>query len=768
MCCILVNLRSAVAFRVAAVACIILGASIGTATASASGIDGWTVQGQLLHDSDQVAPGLEPAPRGGHSSVLASNGFMYALGGQDTSRGWAIALGSPGGRGDNVYQGNLSGPGQAVGSAAVAANGFIYSIGGSSSSSEGAKIYYLRPNGDGTFPTGGSFYGWTRNAASMPGNRSGHKAVVAGDYVYVLGGSDASGALLNSVLSGRLNADGSVSPLQSVQTMPVARAWHGAAYVAGRIFVIGGTLTGGSTTDSVISAAVTANGTLGAWRTELSLPESENQVAVAAVGNDIYVTGGSSAANGISNRTLVASVGAVGTINTWQTSPVLLPEPLVESTALALGTRIVLTGGRTSTGYSSAVYTTNTQSTLTDPQLLERFRPVLRYDSVESYRADSPAIITNSYVTASRTNLLKTSANKTLAAADPADRSADLNLAYLRSAGVAYPGGGTAAASDLIDEANPSSTSYLEDAQRLHANPAYADRTVAHVVPLSDGSRVLQYWFFYYYNPKTYLTRGAHEGDWEMIQLHVGADQQPIEAAYSQHDGGERCAWTHVQRNGDGHPIVYVAEGSHANFFSSGYHLNGGSNDNADGSGGEVQPLLLDATVVPDFLKWPGHWGGTPGATLGAESPAGPFVQGGGLKWNTPLNWSATVDGCTEGQTFAASVRAAGSGRVGPTPVRSTSSAKVATARLRARRRGRFVEVAYSFRRQTARLPVALAVSVSGGNLPVTRHVRLKAKRGRLLVPVGGGVGRTAKLAVVAFGYDGHGRRGPTKRIGLR
>jgi hypothetical protein len=471
------------------------------------------------------------------------------------------------------------------------------------------------------------------------------------------------------------------------------------------------------------------------------LPEQVQSAAVAVVGDDIYVVGGEATPTGLSDRTYTASVSTTGTLSSWALNPLRLPAPLTEATLVPVGAKLVLTGGRTALSYSSDVLATNALSTLSDVQLLDRFRPVLRYDQYETYRADSPAEMTDNYVSGSYTNRLQTSTGKVLAESDPSLRTADLSLAYLRPAGVKYSGGGTASSADKIDAAN----SYDSDFARLHQLPGYADKTVAHVLNLSDGTRVAQYWFFYYDNPKTYFTIGAHEGDWEMMQVHVGADQQPIEATYSQHNGGERCDWIHVQRDVDGHPIVYVAEGSHASYFSSGYHFNSGADDNASGDV-EARPSVIDTTTPPDWINWPGHWGGSD------ASPAGPLAQGGGLKWNSPISWSGSVDGCTEGQTYSrAQGRATHSARV-------HASALLAAPKLAARRLadGR-IRIRYLVP------PAARGVTVGlfGGSVPVSRTIRIHHRRGALrLRPLAPG-----RVLVRAVALDRRGRRGREARV---
>jgi hypothetical protein len=89
---------------------------------------------------------------------------------------------------------------------------------------------------------------------------------------------------------------------------------------------------------------------------------------------------------------------------------------------------------------------------------------------------------------------------------------------------------------------------------------------------------VLQYWLFYYDNPLILPETPvgtfwqSHESDWEVVSVILGADEQPLEAAYSQHCSGQRRPWAAVEKSpaGSTHLVDYVALGSHANFFGPG------------------------------------------------------------------------------------------------------------------------------------------------------------------------------------------------------
>jgi hypothetical protein len=248
--------------------------------------------------------------------------------------------------------------------------------------------------------------------------------------------------------------------------------------------------------------------------------------------------------------------------------------------------------------------------------LLERYGPELWYDSQEVYRASSAAEATDNLQPAWQNRLLD--ANETvLATAD-----GQLSLDYLSTV---YPGGLAADPADHIDFADH----YQDDAERMQVLPQYANKMYGQVVPLGDGTKILQYWFFYYDNPKTFDLLGTHEGDWEMIQVKLGADGLPLETAYSQHNWAEVCGWARVTKTQDDHPIVFVAEGSHASYYSAGDHQLEGSSyyDSANGSGPHVTPDVDDVSSTnspPAWLSWPGRWGGTDGYT---QSPPGPQMH---------------------------------------------------------------------------------------------------------------------------------------------
>ena len=267
---------------------------------------------------------------------------------------------------------------------------------------------------------------------------------------------------------------------------------------------------------------------------------------------------------------------------------------------------------------------------MTDPRvLLERHKPRLVYDSQEAYFADSAAIWTDS-----TTNVLKRQDATVLA------RPPKLALGFLGE--MAYADSKPAFKTDAIGD---TTRSYAANAAKLHKQAKYANRVHGHARKDSQGRLWLQYWLFYYYNDYQLLgplSGGNHEGDWELVQVRLDAAEQPQQIVYSQHKLAESKTWMVAPRIGNT-PLVYVARGSHANYFGKGSHWTGNWFDQADGKGPQITPaLVVLEDRSPAWVLWPGSWGDTkPGILrLDSSSPVSPGVR---PYWLDPVKLSGTM-----------------------------------------------------------------------------------------------------------------------------
>jgi hypothetical protein len=193
---------------------------------------------------------------------------------------------------------------------------------------------------------------------------------------------------------------------------------------------------------------------------------------------------------------------------------------------------------------------------------------------------------------------------------------------------------------------------YLLWSRRLTAG--HRPTVYAHVVadPGYPGQIALQYWMFYVFNDWNNL----HEGDWEMIQLNFHASSAaqalrttPTEVGYSQHTGGERAQWgdPKLQLVGGTHPVVYPADGSHANFFGSALYLGASGEqgvgcDDTRNAGLVTRPAVdtipsdpAQALAQYPWLGFQGRWGELQPAFF--NGPTGPNLK---TQWTHPIAWS--------------------------------------------------------------------------------------------------------------------------------
>jgi hypothetical protein len=135
-----------------------------------------------------------------------------------------------------------------------------------------------------------------------------------------------------------------------------------------------------------------------------------------------------------------------------------------------------------------------------------------------------------------------------------------------------------------------------------------------------------QSWLWYLYNPWSIAGVGEHEGDWEFVQIaSIDAEgERPVLMTASQHRGGEKREFWRCELD-DGRPVVYVALGSHANYFTPGWR----GDDEANGQGRIL--ANLEWREFGAWAEWPGLWGNSTGAGRSPDSPGRQHER-----WNLP------------------------------------------------------------------------------------------------------------------------------------
>jgi hypothetical protein len=361
----------------------------------------------------------------------------------------------------------------------------------------------------------------------------------------------------------------------------------------------------------------------------------------------------------------------------------------------------------------------------TNAELLARYSPYVQYDSLETFAADSAATMTDCVPAGfPQGNTLCQDSRKPLAEAKPAAGVSKLELSFLRSGNYADAAETPVDRDDYIDAVGKN---YVAASRAIHTRPGYADQVYGHAKKDREGALWLQYWFFYYYNDKALLGVGLHEGDWEMVQLRLGADREPDAATYAQHSHGERCGWEEVEtKDGpDGPaPIVYSARGSHAAYFRRGIYMQAPIvPDQNDAGGPLVRPQLnVIGDKEPAWVAWPGRWGSTRAliGPIGSNSPPGPRWHD---SWRDPLSFHEEARPEKE---------------LGPEA--GAEVAKPPTPRIEARRKGSRVVLSYEIPKPDPAAPKlkGIVVSLDGrkdGRPPATEVFEADAEPGEIGIP---------------------------------
>jgi hypothetical protein len=117
------------------------------------------------------------------------------------------------------------------------------------------------------------------------------------------------------------------------------------------------------------------------------------------------------------------------------------------------------------------------------------------------------------------------------------------------------------------------------------ASPSEINRPMCYVnvvnKPHGTPGLAIQYWYFYFGDDFI----NFHLADWEMVTVFLRdspSGHEPVSCTYSCHSNGRVRQWEDVQRLDGTHPLVYVALGSHANYFEAeplGFTTGGGFNE---------------------------------------------------------------------------------------------------------------------------------------------------------------------------------------------
>lgn len=300
-----------------------------------------------------------PAPRAA-LSLVAYNGYLYALGGEDAG---CTSVSGTGANGicDTVYIAKLGANGEPQlwhptdgnqanwtywyrdtdlssprsYASAVAYNNRLYLLGGKTDTAAGGvtTVEYVDLS-----PTG-QLTPWTATGmTALPSVRFGHDAHAYNDYLYLVGGN-SNGTLQETVSYIKINDDGTlVSSWSSTNGFLIPRMswggsfstiWGGYLYVSGGCAAVdaegqctatgitnGGTAQADGSGTSVELASINADGTVGFWGSISNVANTRIGYSLVAWRNSIYIIGGCTAQDTTSGAcTTTTSTTRYGIVN---------------------------------------------------------------------------------------------------------------------------------------------------------------------------------------------------------------------------------------------------------------------------------------------------------------------------------------------------------------------------------------------------------------------------------------------------------------------
>jgi N-acetylneuraminic acid mutarotase len=234
--------------------------------------------------------------------------------------------------------------------ASVVVGNRIYIIGGQTTTGDVKKtVYFAEIHAD------GSLGPWAVTTP-LPEERFGARAVTYGNWIYVVGGSRASGELIerSQVWYASVSADGTVGNWASTTSIPYAATGHYSFVCNGRIYTFGG-WTGYNWVKEVYYSEINSDGSLGPWTSTTPLPQYTREARAVAHGGRVYVLGGYSD-NTPRSAVYYADVASDGSIGNWQVTT-HLPKNMASHSAVLLENSIYVAGGWSDSGaVSNSVY----------------------------------------------------------------------------------------------------------------------------------------------------------------------------------------------------------------------------------------------------------------------------------------------------------------------------------------------------------------------------------------------------------------------------
>lgn len=198
---------------------------------------------------------------------------------------------------------------------AVITVGKLFVIAGETTMGPSAAIYET------DFDSYGRTGSWTL-VGNLPEGLTGHQATVIGDWVYVLGGSNASGAT-DTILRSPIDSNGNLGAWVQAGTLPNVMSNFEIIVTNHKLFVLGKHNTTGEVNSSM-SCPINPDGSLGVWTYGPAVPETVGSGSLVVTEDSVYILGGTNDSGVITDQ--VYRTDFIGGSNSYKDQYAVTPE----------------------------------------------------------------------------------------------------------------------------------------------------------------------------------------------------------------------------------------------------------------------------------------------------------------------------------------------------------------------------------------------------------------------------------------------------------
>jgi hypothetical protein len=250
---------------------------------------------------------------------VVSNGYMYVIGGHNASSLSTVQYApvrSDGSLGAFATTSPLPAARDFTIESVATYNNYIYVVAGTTTTAGtfNNTVYYARVTSDGNLTA------WVATGEVLPTSRYGVSAVVANGFLYAIGGVVSGPATTNAVNFSKIKPDGSMEFWQSASVnLPAGTtfAHMSSAFINGKIFLMGGTTSGGTSQTQVYYGTVNAaSGDVTGWTQNTnSLPAATSNSSAIYYNGYVYIV------NGGNNQMYVSQVSSTAAqpLGAWST-----------------------------------------------------------------------------------------------------------------------------------------------------------------------------------------------------------------------------------------------------------------------------------------------------------------------------------------------------------------------------------------------------------------------------------------------------------------